>query len=173
MAVNTEPLMPKRVSFPSILPPDCPSVSCWSTLLTWPRRGFPACSAQLHSAKPAVKSPTITPNSSHPSRGRPLMRPKVYVRAAGSTAIANISSRFVRGGWVLVGMRPIGVKEAAAIGTHVLDKLQCGHWPLWNDLLRHLDRLHDGLTARIGDRIAIAVHAGLLISGWLQQRHRL
>ena len=70
-------------------------------------------------------------------------------------------------------MRPIGVKEAAAIGTQVLDKLQRSHRPLRNDLLRHLDRLHDGLTARIGDRIAIAVHAGLLITGGLQQRHRL
>src|SRR5215510_4221718 len=70
-------------------------------------------------------------------------------------------------------MCPIGIKEAAAIGTQVLDKLQRRHRSLRNDLLRHLDRLQEGPTARIGDRIAMAVHAGLLITGWLQQRHRL
>ena len=69
-------------------------------------------------------------------------------------------------------MCPIGVKEATAIGTEVLDELQRGHRPLRNDLLRHLHRLHDGLTAEIGDWIAIAVDAGLLITGWSQQRHR-
>ena len=41
--------------FPSILPPGCPSVACWSTMPVWPRRGLPSCSAQPHSAKPAEK----------------------------------------------------------------------------------------------------------------------
>src|SRR5262245_26798241 len=70
-------------------------------------------------------------------------------------------------------MGPIGIKEAATIGTQILDKFQRRYRSLRNDLLRHLDRLQEGPTARIGDRIAIAVPAGLLITGWLQQRHRL
>ena len=87
----------------------------------------------------------MTPNSSHPSR-RPTAHAAEGIRQRCREHRNGQHLEQVRQGCrVLIGMCPIGVKEAAAIGAQVLDELQRGHRPLRNDLLRHLDRVHDGL----------------------------
>ncbi len=95
-AASTEPPMPNRVSLPSMLPPGWASLATMSTPSP-ARCGFPRCSAHSHATRPATKSTTMTPNSSQPWRGRPTIRPKVWVSAAGSTTMASISSKFVSG----------------------------------------------------------------------------
>jgi hypothetical protein len=56
--------------------------------------------------------------------------------------------------WVLIGVRSIRVKEAAAIRAEILDDLQCGYRTLRYDLVGALD---GG-----GDRIVAEVHGNAL-----------
>ena len=86
-AASAEPPTPKRTSFPSMLPAVIPLAT-------------PACaldSAQPHTSSPATNRTVIVQKITHPSRGRPTMRPKVWVNAAGITTIASSSTKLVNG----------------------------------------------------------------------------
>ena len=88
MAVNTDSPTPNLTSFPSMLPPTmCRPANC---------SGY-AISARSQTTRPSRKSATMTINKTQPARGRCVMRPNVIMSDAGSTAMANIPTKFVKG----------------------------------------------------------------------------
>jgi hypothetical protein len=49
---------------------------------------------------------------------------------------------------ILVGVRPVGIEEPAAVGAQVLDELERSHRSLSDDLLPPLERPRDGIRGR-------------------------
>src|SRR5690349_7612138 len=100
-AASAEPATPKRTSLPSILPP----------AISRANEGCVVDSAQLHTSNPEIKSAVIVQKITQPSRGRPTIRPKVWVNAAGRITIASSSIKLVNGVGFSKGCAPLALKK--------------------------------------------------------------
>ena len=82
--------------------------------------------------------------------------------------IASISRKFDSGRRVLVGMRRIGVEEAAAVGAELLDRLLRGDGPQRQGLLLRRGALHDGAAGLVIHGIAGRIELWLLVGEGLE-----
>jgi hypothetical protein len=76
VAHSVELTIPKRVSLPSMLPPDCTADACWSTPAPT-SAGLPACSATVHAISSGTKITSIVTSSDQPCRVSPTILPNV------------------------------------------------------------------------------------------------
>src|SRR5262245_7217749 len=76
VAKSAELAMPKRTSFPSMLPPDEVAVTDWSApaLVS---NGLPRAPAQYAGRTPATNRKAMAPQTAQPCLGEPVMRPSV------------------------------------------------------------------------------------------------
>ncbi len=95
-ANKAEALMPKRLSLPSILPPDCSRLCVWSIPKAL-RPGCDCCSAYITTAVMITKMMVIAASTAHPWRISPTMKPKVKHSAAGIRKMASICMKFDSG----------------------------------------------------------------------------
>jgi hypothetical protein len=91
---SAELAMPNRCSLPSMLPPGEPAITC-VLRPAWCWAGEPCASAAYIAPVPPRKITSITAYSAQPWRGRPIMRPKVTVKAAGTSSISSSSMKLV------------------------------------------------------------------------------
>src|SRR5580692_8967754 len=75
VANRAELAMPKRVSLPSMLPPDCAADECCATVAGY--SGFPFASAQYATVTPQRNRIAIADQTAHPCAGDPVIRPRV------------------------------------------------------------------------------------------------
>ena len=76
VAHRAESAIPKRTSFPSMLPPDWRLLAVWSTPSSF-IAGLPRCSAQTVTARQATKMMVIAASIAQPFRVSPTILPKV------------------------------------------------------------------------------------------------
>ena len=94
VANSAESGTPKRVSLPSMLPPDCCAVTCWVTPCS---AGFGCDSAQKAVVNPAANKIDMQANTAHPWPREPVIRPSVTVSPAPIQKIRNISMKLLSG----------------------------------------------------------------------------
>ena len=81
-----------------------------------------------------------------PVEAAPTILPKVFVNAAGTSTMVNISRNFCKWRGVLIGMSPACVEESPTIRSQILDDLQRCYRTLRYDLLRTFDGSGDGIA---------------------------
>ena len=102
--------MPKRTSFPSMLPPGLAAVATTSI----PRAawiGLPPASAQYATPTPPKNSANIAAQTAQPWRWWRIMRPSSQVRADGMRKIANIDQKLVHGVGFSNGCAELALKK--------------------------------------------------------------
>ena len=87
--------MPRRTSFPSMLPPAWAMVCVWSTPNV-ARSGFPTCSKWVTAIVKARKIASIAEKMATPCLLSETMRPNVKHKAAGIRKMHSISSRLAK-----------------------------------------------------------------------------
>ena len=110
-AMNKEvSMMPKRASLPSILPPACRWLACWSM----PRAlncGTPACSAPVSTTTAQANITVIAAMMAQPWRWSPTIRPNMKHSAAGIRKMARLCRKLVSGVGFSNGCAELALKK--------------------------------------------------------------
>ena len=120
---------PKRISLPSMLPPDCVAVACWLT----PRGVELRVAVRLdHHRDRAGRDPEDRPSPRarrSPASCRFAIFPNVHASENGMTSSRKISSEVRERVRVLERVRRVRVVEPAAVGAELLDRFLARHGP--------------------------------------------
>ena len=165
--------MPKRVSLPSMLPPDC-------SALTPSGRHAATRTADCRPAPPRSRRQHATTNAIVIAASTRVALPPVADHAAEHEAqrrrnqedrqhLHEVGERRR----VLVRMRRVGVEEAAAVGAEHLDRFLRGDRAHRDRLLVGLVVLHHRVALGVLDGVALGIDLRRLVGRHLQRRHVL